>query len=152
MIQDLPLKRELLSITTPNITQEENLAEASAKISNDSNDDVIDNQDTSPFQSLQRAFSLGNVMITKGIAHYIETRDFDITTLIQHHAGCDWGDIPEQDKKLNNHAVKNMQNDQLYEGLVSNYFIDDNTKILIISEWHEDLATNVTTIMLPAEY
>lgn len=89
-------------------------------------------------------FSLGQVVMTRGVADLINREVFytiDLVALLQRHAAGDWGTVCPEDAAANDRA--------LVEGsrLLSAYKIGD-TKIWIITE--ADRA--VTTCLLPTEY
>lgn len=86
-------------------------------------------------------FELGQLVATKGInARLLE--DLDFATFLwesfARYKRCDWGDIPHEDKKMNDLAVKN--ND---DRIVARY-----NDIYIITEWDR----SATTILFTHEY
>jgi hypothetical protein len=85
-------------------------------------------------------FSLGRIVITpKALNQVTESA---IQSGLKRHAIGDWGDIPEEDSKANEHALKNGGR------LFSSYKGQDGTKFWIITEADR----SVTTILLPSDY
>lgn len=84
---------------------------------------------------------LGQVVITRGvnaeISKSIEFSKF-ILESIARFRNCDWGDVPEEDKRMNDAAVKNGD-----DRIVARY-----NDIYIITEWDR----SVTTILFTNEY
>lgn len=90
-------------------------------------------------------FELGQVVQTRGIADACEgSQDFtlEIHTAFRNYIKCDWGDTCEEDKALNDNAVKN--ND---DRIVAKY-VTSKGNIFIITEWDR----SYTTIMFADEY
>lgn len=84
---------------------------------------------------------LGQVVITRGvnaeISKSIEFSKF-ILESIARFRNCDWGDVPEEDKRMNDAAVKNGD-----DRIVARY-----NDIYIIAEWDR----SATTILFTNEY
>lgn len=66
----------------------------------------------------------------------------DIWTFLQRHQYGDWGDVSEEDRRLNNEAL------QLDGRLMSAYHTSTKVKIWVITEWNRSM----TTVLLPSEY
>ena len=64
-----------------------------------------------------------------------------ISRLLTRHLHCDWGDVCDEDWKINDHAVKNG------ERLLSSYQVGVE-KVFIITEWDR----SATTILFADEY
>jgi hypothetical protein len=62
--------------------------------------------------------------------------------LLTRHLSGDWGEIPKDDAKANQEALKNG------DRIMSGYPLEDGTRIWIITEWDR----SVTTFLLPDEY
>jgi hypothetical protein len=88
---------------------------------------------------------LGQVVATAGIDSWAkdnpEARVVGIATALRRHAAGDWGDVCDEDKELNNAAVRGEAR------LLSAYTIDGE-KVWIITEWDR----SVTTVLFPSEY
>lgn len=86
-------------------------------------------------------FAIGQVVITRGvnaeISKSIEFSKF-ILESIARFRNCDWGDVPEEDKRMNDAAVKNGD-----DRIVARY-----NNIYIITEWDR----SATTILFTNEY
>ena len=89
-------------------------------------------------------FKLGKLVMTKGVHSKIkEDVDFAIGVLdaFERYQRCDWGDLCEEDKAENEHALKEG------ERIFAVYNIGKE-KVYIITE-HD---RSVTTILFPEEY
>ena len=90
-------------------------------------------------------FEFGQVVITRGInaeiTRSIEFSQFILDSIAKYR-NCDWGDICQEDKKMNDNAVKNDD-----DRIVARYN-NPHGDIYIITEWDR----SVTTILLINEY
>jgi len=87
-------------------------------------------------------FPLGKLTMTIGVASLFTGRELDLLYLIRRHARCDWGDLCDEDKQINDLAL-------LYgKRLFSCYQVNPELTVYIITEWDR----SVTTILLPGEY
>lgn len=84
-------------------------------------------------------FPYGRIVATRRILE--ELSGLTISRLLTRHLHCDWGDVCDEDWKINDHAVKNG------ERLLSAYLVADE-KVFIITEWDR----SVTTILFADEY
>lgn len=66
----------------------------------------------------------------------------EITSFIQRYLHCDWGDMCEDDKKLNDEALKSGQ-DRILAAYESS-----RGKVYIITEWDR----SYTTVLYASEY
>lgn len=90
-------------------------------------------------------FDLGKVVVTHGIANFVQAGLFtnsELVTRLNRHASGDWGDLCEEDKQANDDAVKNGGR------ILSEYEVGNKIKIWIIIEWDR----SYTTILFPEEY
>ena len=83
-------------------------------------------------------FDLGQVLITSGIQY----SDINPFTYLERFRDGDWGDTCDEDKKLNDSAVKDGGR------IVAKYLPEDDEPIFIITEWDR----SCTTILLCSEY
>ena len=90
--------------------------------------------------ALQQKFELGQTVTTPGASEKLNTEDV-FEALRRHQAG-DWGDLPEEDKEMNEQAVENGQR------IFSRYEDRDSTLFYVITEADR----SVTTVLLPEEY
>lgn len=97
-----------------------------------------------------KAVQLGQVVFSMAINEHITTNSsfsqFALNSLIR-HSSCDWGELCDDDKALNDQALKEGSR------LFSSYTIPPSVeipyqKIWIITEWNR----KVTTILFPNEY
>ena len=84
-------------------------------------------------------FPYGRLVATRRVINELD--GLTISRLLTRHLHCDWGDICDEDWKLNDHAVKNG------ERLLSAYLVAGE-KVFIITEWDR----SVTTILFADEY
>ena len=84
-------------------------------------------------------FPAGQIVVTRRIAD--ELNSLVIGHLLSRHLHCDWGDLCEEDWKLNDAAVRHG------ERLLSAYKAAGQ-KVFIITEWDR----SVTTVLFADEY
>ena len=84
-------------------------------------------------------FPYGRLVATRRVVDALD--GLTISRLLTRHLHCDWGDICDEDWKINDHAVKNG------ERLLSAY-LAAGEKVFIITEWDR----SVTTILFADEY
>jgi hypothetical protein len=90
----------------------------------------------------KRLFSLGQVVATPGAVEALTAAHVEPLTLLARHASGDWGELVEEDKQANEHAVQNELR------ILSSYRLSTGEKIWVITEWNR----SVTTLLLPMEY
>lgn len=90
-------------------------------------------------------FELGKVVSTYGIFEMInENEEFGkfVCDSFERYTNSDWGEMCDEDKELNDEAVKT-------DGRIfASYEKDGLPKIWIITEWDR----SATTILFPSEY
>lgn len=90
-------------------------------------------------------FSFGQVVMTRGVNAQI-TRSIEFSKFIlesiARYRNCDWGDLCEEDKKMNDQAVKNGD-----DRILARYNNEEGD-VYIITEWDRAY----TTILFPSEY
>ena len=86
-------------------------------------------------------FPLGQLRITPGALEALGQLNISAESIFQRHVLGDWGDISQEDKKLNDLAV------EMGERVLSGYILPDGTKIWVNTEPDR----SVTTILLPDE-
>ena len=87
-------------------------------------------------------FSLGQVVATPGALESFTAVGETPLPYLSRHAAGDWGDLDEDDKRMNDLAAK------LDERILSAYMLTDGTRIWIITEADR----SSTTLLLPEEY
>ena len=101
-----------------------------------------------PNSKPQILFSLGNIVATRdALSAFASTGESPNLFLRRHHNG-DWGDLCDEDRKLNDAAIANEGDSEKQDRVLSAYHLTDSTKIWIISEYDR----SVTTILLPSDY
>ena len=93
-------------------------------------------------------FELGQTVMTRGVADALsENPDFMgfVIESLERYKECDWGEMADEDKALNDAAVKNGD-----DRILAAYKNGGPTawKIWIITEWDH----SATTILFPDEY
>jgi hypothetical protein len=86
----------------------------------------------------------GQIVATRGIAEEIERNPFfalEVMEAFNRYQRLDWGELCEEDKRLNNEAVHNGER-------VLAAYQTSKGKVWIITEWDR----SVTTILYPSEY
>lgn len=96
---------------------------------------------------MEHKFKVGTIVVTRAVDEKMKSseifKDFVIRSLAR-HIDCDWGDLCEEDKELNNQALKN-HDARLFSAYI---YGSQDEKIWIITEWDG----SVTTILFPEEY
>ena len=87
-------------------------------------------------------FNLGRVVATPGAIEALTAAGATPLPYLARHAAGDWGDLDEDDKRMNDLASK------LDERILSAYTLTDGTRIWIITEGDR----SATTVLLPEEY
>lgn len=90
--------------------------------------------------STTTTFPLGRIVATSNAATTLSRSD--MLTALARHAQCDWGDLCEDDKMMNELALADGTR------LVSSYADAKGTKFWIITEADR----SATTILLPEDY
>ena len=93
------------------------------------------------------SFKLGRLLMTRGISERI-SKDLGFSQFIvksfERHCNGDWGELCEEDKELNELAVRNGD-----DRIFSRYdYGEDEEPIYIITEWDR----SATTILFASEY
>ena len=89
----------------------------------------------------EQLFKLGKTVCTNRIAETIGIRG--AIDYINRHVAGDFGDLCDEDKDMNNSAIKN-NNDRI----LSAYTLPNDEKIYVITEWDR----SVTTVLYADEY
>jgi hypothetical protein len=94
-----------------------------------------------------KQFHLGQIVATPAALQAIqESRDHP-AMFLRRHCHNDWGDLDEEDKRLNDRAVQDGSR------ILSAYHTSDGTRIWIITEAEDEQGERAaTTILLPQEY
>lgn len=87
----------------------------------------------------ESSFRVGQLVTTRGAAEFLEPKD--VQEALNRYTSCDWGDLDDEDKQMNDQAVI------LGDRIVAKYIIK-GTAFYIITEADRSL----TTILLPEEY
>ncbi|WP_435605810.1 hypothetical protein [Pseudomonas knackmussii] len=91
----------------------------------------------------QQRFSPGQVVVTAGIDELVRQGQLNPAPYLRRHLGGDWGDLSDNDRRLNDAALKSGE-----DRLFSSYQVTPDLKLWIITEWDR----SVTTLLLPSEY
>lgn len=89
-----------------------------------------------------KPFSLGQVVATPGALAALRELGEDGKAYLDRHVRGDWGELSQDDWKLNDDAL------QSGDRLLSSYRLNNGTRLWIISEADR----SVTTLLLPDEY
>ena len=92
-------------------------------------------------------FPIGKLLATPAALEALQEADVDLIDLVERHICKDWGDLSDEDKRLNDEA--------LHDGsrILSAYTLPTEVKIWIITEAaDENRRTRRTTALLPEEY
>lgn len=88
------------------------------------------------------ALPLGQVVMTRGVAHLVSEGRLNPQTYLRRHMFGDWGDLSNTDKHANQSAVRDG------DRVLSSYPIATGLKVWVITEADR----SVTTLLLPEEY
>jgi hypothetical protein len=95
----------------------------------------------------QPRFSLGQIVATPGALEALQKAGQTPTEFLKRHAQSDWGDVCDEDRQLNDHALIDGSR------LLSAYRTSLGEKLWIITEAADDSGSrSATTILLPSEY
>lgn len=89
-------------------------------------------------------FSLGKTVMSHGVAEHLKENNIDqgeLSKLVYRHRCGDWGDIPIEDKEVNEESLKNGAR------LLSSYQLGVEN-VWVITEADR----SVTTVLFPSEY
>ena len=95
---------------------------------------------------IEMKFDLGKQVMTQGIANILGDGEIcgELLDAFGRYTKCDWGDIPEEDKALNDEAVR------VGDGRTLAAYNTSKGEIWIITDFGDE--GNVTTMLLPEEY
>ncbi len=93
-------------------------------------------------------FKLGQMVATPGAIAALQKSGDDPAKFIERHRIGDWGDMPAEDKTLNDNAIAHEGDRDHQDRVMSSYLTSANEKLWVITEWDR----SVTTILLPSEY
>ena len=91
----------------------------------------------------QARFSPGQVVMTAGVDELVRQGRLNPSPYLRRHLHGDWGDLSDNDRRLNDAALKSGE-----DRLFSSYQVTRDLKLWIITEWDR----SVTTLLLPSEY
>ena len=91
----------------------------------------------------QARFSPGQLVMTIGVDDLVRQGRLNPAPFLRRHLHGDWGDLSDDDRELNDAALKSGEN-----RLFSSYQVTRDLKLWIITEWDR----SVTTLLLPSEY
>lgn len=87
-------------------------------------------------------FPLGSIVATPGALAALASTATDPLVLLSRHESGDWGDVPAEDAKENEHSLKHGFR------IMSSYGLGAGERVWIITEHDRSL----TTLLLPSEY
>ena len=93
-------------------------------------------------------FSLGQIVATPGALEALSATGEQPARFLNRHQQADWGELCDEDKRLNDEAVAHEGEPERQGRVLSAYRLKNNVKIWVISEWDR----SVTTVLLPSEY
>lgn len=99
------------------------------------------NDDTTKIM-IDSKFSFGHVVATAALFNHCEENKFSLLPYLIRHGNCDWGDICDEDKGINEEALKDGSR------LMSEYRLPDKRRMWIITEADR----SVTTLLFPEDY
>lgn len=92
-------------------------------------------------------FKLGQVVATPAALQALEDAQQSVWEFLFRHVSGDWGELSDDDRRLNDEAVKDGSR------ILSAYILKNGVKVWIITEATDDHGTRAaTTLLLPDEY
>jgi hypothetical protein len=92
-------------------------------------------------------FDPGALLATPEALVALERHGKDLQELLRRHLAGDWGDLGDDDRRLNDLALKH--GDRLF----SSYMVTNDLTIWIITEATDDVGNRLsTTALLPSQY
>ena len=99
-------------------------------------------------QTQQVHFTLGQVVGPLGALEALSATGEQPSTFLCRHRQGDWGDLGDEDKRLNDEAVAHEGDKDRQGRVLSAYRLKNKVKIWVLSEWDR----SATTGLLPSEY
>ena len=93
-------------------------------------------------------FRLGQIVAAPGALAALEDSAESPVTFLHRHQTGDWGDLCEDDKRVNEEAIAHEGDPEKQSRVLSAYMTAKKVKLWIITERDR----SVTTILLPSEY
>src|SRR4051794_32873661 len=91
--------------------------------------------------------SMGQTVATPGALEAIDQAGHSVIQILARHAACDWGDLNDEDKRLNDEALKDGSR------LLSAFDLKSGVRVWVITEAADDSGHRAaTTVLLPEEY
>lgn len=97
-------------------------------------------------ENTRRLFHPGRIVCTPGALTLLKRSTTSAGRLLFRHLRGDWGDMPPEDKALNESALLNGSR------LMSAYVFPSGKRLWIITEAGEKWQRPYTTLLLPSEY
>ncbi len=98
-------------------------------------------------ENVQVKFRPGQIVVTPGAIEAMRASGQNVQDFLGRHLRGDWGDLDDEDRKLNDEAVGDGSR------LLSSYVTKANTKLWIITEAVGDDGRRASTcVLLPEEY
>ena len=92
-------------------------------------------------------FRPGQVLATPGALEALERAGQGAWEFLAHHIQGQWGELSDEDRRLNDEALKDGSR------ILSSYVLNSGVKVWIITEATDDNGNRAaTTILLPDEY
>ena len=92
-------------------------------------------------QAFTPLFELGRTVMTQAVHAHVSTGAINPVSVLRRHISGDWGNLSEDDKRLNDRSIKDGR-------LMSAYEINPQLTLWVITEWDR----SVTTLLLPSDY
>ncbi len=97
---------------------------------------------------MSHTFDLGAVVATPGALALLSRTTIDPLSLVRRHARGDWGDLDEEDRRLNESAV--IDGSRIFSSYL---IVTTGEKVWVITDAADDFGIRrVTTLLRPEDY
>ena len=92
-------------------------------------------------QAFTPLFELGRTVMTRAVEAHVCSGAINPVSVLRRHITGDWGNLSDDDKRLNDSSIKDGR-------LMSAYEINPQLTLWVITEWDR----SATTLLLPSDY
>lgn len=96
-----------------------------------------------------------NILLTHGVSSALQNKEiyeFDLQLQLFKFLENNWGDLCQEDTKLQNSLIKEEVDAKLHHRFIGVYKLMKNIRIWIMSEYDYRIDTLIITVLFPHEY